>query len=181
MKSMRLFVAILLSDGVKDELCGRIERLKRGSLSGTFTRRENLHLTLAFIGETERFDTVKRAVTSIDAPRFTLALSGCGAFRREGGDVVWAGTEKSAALDKLYLDIGRALEAEGLPCEKRTFRPHLTLGRRVVTRDGFDMEEFSRSVKPEMMTVGKISVMKSERVAGRLVYTEMYSRKLGAE
>jgi 2'-5' RNA ligase len=179
MKSMRLFIAILLSDDIKDELCSCIGRLRDEAESGSFTRRENLHLTLAFIGQTERLDDVKRAVNSVTSPCFELMLEGSGVFRRDGGDVFWAGIRRSEALDKLYRTLNAALAEQGLPYEKREFCPHLTLGRQVVTGEGFSAGDFSRAIKPVTMKAVKISVMKSERIAGRLVYTEISSHALG--
>ena len=49
---MRLFVAIQFSPAVRSTLLEAVETLRRQG-SGRFTRPENLHLTLAFIGETE--------------------------------------------------------------------------------------------------------------------------------
>ena len=43
---MRLFIAINFDDKIKDELCLLIDKLKNYSVSGNFTKRENLHLTL---------------------------------------------------------------------------------------------------------------------------------------
>ena len=46
---MRLFLAIELSDAVKNQLCAAMDTLRANARSGNFTRRENLHLTLAFL------------------------------------------------------------------------------------------------------------------------------------
>ena len=48
---MRLFIAIELTDRIKDELCMIQKRIKLQGMKGNFTVRENMHLTLAFIGE----------------------------------------------------------------------------------------------------------------------------------
>jgi len=49
---MRLFVALKLSEPVLDRLSKTTRELKTHAVSGRFSHRENLHLTLAFIGET---------------------------------------------------------------------------------------------------------------------------------
>lgn len=50
-KTMRLFIAINLSDAMKDALINtQCEMYDRG-VRGNYTKEENLHLTLAFIGE----------------------------------------------------------------------------------------------------------------------------------
>ena len=45
---MRLFIAITLESAIKDRLCTMAKALAESSLSGSFTRQENMHLTLAF-------------------------------------------------------------------------------------------------------------------------------------
>ena len=48
---MRLFIAIHFNDDIKNKLAREIEILKKQALSGTFSRKENLHLTVIFLGE----------------------------------------------------------------------------------------------------------------------------------
>ena len=64
---MRLFVAIQFSPVVKTALLEAVSTLKRKG-TGTFTRPENLHLTLAFIGETEDLPGAKAALDAVCAP-----------------------------------------------------------------------------------------------------------------
>lgn len=61
---MRLFVAIRFSPAVEQALWAAVGDLRRQG-DGTFTRRENLHLTLAFIGETDRLEEVKSALAPL--------------------------------------------------------------------------------------------------------------------
>ncbi|MDR1042323.1 MAG: RNA 2',3'-cyclic phosphodiesterase, partial [Clostridiales Family XIII bacterium] len=51
---MRLFIAINFSEEIKDALCETIADLRDASRRGRYTHRDNLHLTLAFIGESDR-------------------------------------------------------------------------------------------------------------------------------
>ena len=48
---MRLFIAIGLNDNIKAALAEMQEAMRRQGIRGNYTRIENLHLTLAFIGE----------------------------------------------------------------------------------------------------------------------------------
>ena len=73
---MRLFVAICFDEPCKDVLCAAIAGLKSHARQGNFSRRENLHLTLAFLGETNRIDSAKRALGSIRAESFAMELAG---------------------------------------------------------------------------------------------------------
>ena len=64
---MRLFAAIQFSPAVKAALLEAVAALRHQG-TGTFTRPENLHLTLAFIGETEDLPGAKAALDAVCAP-----------------------------------------------------------------------------------------------------------------
>ena len=51
---MRLFIAICFSSKTLDAIGQHLEALGTGARSGRFTRRDNLHLTLAFLGECDQ-------------------------------------------------------------------------------------------------------------------------------
>ena len=48
---MRLFIAILFEENIINALTHFQDNLKAKGVKGNFSRRENLHITLAFIGE----------------------------------------------------------------------------------------------------------------------------------
>ena len=175
---MRLFLAIELSDAVKNQLCAAVDTLRANARSGNFTRRENLHLTLVFLGEQTRLDAVKTAMEEAAGNSFSLILSGAGTFRREGGDIWWCGVEKSPALAALYTSLCAALRTRGFLLEAREYRPHLTLGRQVRMQPSFDGEAFAASIPAAAMEVKAVSLMQSLRVNGRLLYKCLYRTKL---
>ena len=75
---MRLFVALPIPDSVAQRLL-----LLQGGVPGAgWQRREQLHLTLRFIGEVDGGDAraVEDALAGIDAPAFDLQLHGVGQF-----------------------------------------------------------------------------------------------------
>lgn len=175
---MRLFIAVTLSREIGDELVGVIRRLQSCCESGRFTQGDNLHLTVVFLGETapERLGEVREAMDAVAAPPFFLHIGGIGYFRREGGDIFWAGVERSEALTELHRRTYSELQKRAFPLEKRSFRPHLTLVRQAVLKQEYDHGAF---VVPAMkMKVETITLMKSERVGGRLVYTPLYEKAL---
>ena len=174
---MRLFIAILLDEPCKSLLGMAQDCLRGGAVQGNFTRRENLHLTLAFLGETGRVDAVRAAMAEIHSPAFPLTLRGVGKFPRQGGDVWWMGVSENPPLETLYRQLSEALRRRGFQLESRPFRPHLTLAREVLLTPGFDLSAL-RNLPSRTMRVEGISLMKSERLAGRLTYTELFSLPL---
>ena len=71
---MRLFVAIRLSDELKKELIGTMHVLKKLGVKGSYVPADNLHVTLAFIGETSEPERVKEALSTVKWKAFRLSL-----------------------------------------------------------------------------------------------------------
>ena len=165
---MRLFVAIHFSDEVKASLLNAIDAL-RHMARGNFTRPENLHLTLAFIGESDRVGDIKAVLEGCCGAPFDITVGGFGRF----GELYWAGIDQSSELKSLALDIQSGLREAGFDIEKRDFKPHITLARQVESAAPLRLE-----VPKKTMTVSRVSLMKSERINGRLTYTEVYGRTL---
>ena len=94
---MRLFIAIQPDKEFRSALRAVQNELRRRGVEGNYTRVENLHLTLAFIGEYPDPNAVLEAMEKVSFDPFTLRLAGLGAF----GDLWWAGLEDSGGLDAL--------------------------------------------------------------------------------
>lgn len=166
---MRLFIAVHFSKELKEVLLTAIADMKHQAVSGNFTRPENLHLTLAFIGESENVVALKRVIDQCTVPAFELAISGTGTF----GNLFWVGVEKNPKLKALAESIQNELRKNGFTIEERAFKPHITLARQLLKQG-----PFSINVRRTAMTVGRISLMKSERIDGQLIYTEIYGKNL---
>lgn len=177
MVHMRLFIAINFSGEVKDALAKIQLGLGEYCAHARFTARENLHLTLAFLGETSggRVGAIEKAMDAALFSPFTLAISGVGRFSRSGGDVLWAGLDDSPELCALHGRLCVQLAQAGFAAEARRFSPHITLAREAVLRPGFDLHGFSGGLSPIWAAAGAVDLMKSERVGGRLVYTKIAS------
>jgi RNA 2',3'-cyclic 3'-phosphodiesterase len=132
---MRLFIALELPQEIKAELAALQQALRQARAEVAWTKAENLHLTLKFLGEVpaERVEQIAqacRAAAQTCAP-LLLTTQGTGFFpdaRRPR--VVWAGLS-GAVPDLLALQrqLAERLVPLGFPREDKPFRPHLTLGR----------------------------------------------------
>lgn len=162
---MRLFIAIRFSKPILETLVRAQQSLARQGARGNFTRQENLHLTLAFLGETEDAEAALAAMRQVcGGGPFSLTVSGAGRF----GDLWWAGVEKNPRLTALARSLESALRSRGFSLERRAFRPHVTLVRQLTAPRPVDLRIF-----PKSMVVREISLMESERVRGILTYTEV--------
>ena len=174
---MRLFLAIPLSPSVQEALLSAQADLRRQG-RGAFPPPENLHLTLAFLGESS-LKPAQQALHQLSGLSFAMTVEGVGRFRRDGGDILWAGVRKNPDLSALAGQVQQAFSQKGFSLEKRPFAAHLTLGRQVLLPEGFDLKAFSKTLPASSMQVERVSLMKSERINGRLTYTELYRYTLG--
>ncbi len=162
---MRLFVAIQLSDEMKTSVVNTMHALKKQGVRGSYAPKQDLHLTLAFIGETKDAAAVKDALGSVSLRPFRLAFSDMGTF----GDLLWAGIKGNQGLSAVTRDVRQALDAAGIGYDRKKFVPHVTIVRRMTGN-------WKQAAAPKGdMTVKKISLMKSEVKAGKRVYTEVFS------
>jgi 2'-5' RNA ligase len=169
---MRLFVAITLDEQIKDEILRVQDELWHNVLQGRRTGRDNLHLTLAFLGEmpSKALGEIRRAMerSIVWIEPFMLKFGDLGRFRRPGGDLWWLGVEKSPSLMTLAGQVQDQLRCAGFPLENRSYAPHLTLGRQMVLRPGARPVP---EVSPQAVT--RIQLMNSSRVRGVLTYTSV--------
>ena len=176
---MRLFIAIDFSDELKNSLAGVMTALKKCDVSASFSARENLHLTLVFIGETDREDDAVAAMKKTGGSPFSLKFSGLGSFPSREGEVLWTGVQAEDGLFTLVENLKKALTARGFQIEKRKFAPHLTLARRTIFPDRRKAEDFADVVGEYEMKCREIHLMRSDRINGRLRYSKVFTLPLG--
>jgi 2'-5' RNA ligase len=131
---MRLFVALALPDAVLRSLA----LLQSGVPGARWMTREQLHVTLRFIGEADGRGAaaIDDALSSIAAPAFTLELKGVGQFGGRQSHSLWVGVRANEALSHLQRKIESALQRIGLEPDGRKFTPHVTLARLKGTPNG---------------------------------------------
>lgn len=175
---MRLFISVNFDAQTVGHMLDVQKRL-RAAGKGNFTRPENLHLTLVFLGEVapDRVKTIRRVMDGLDVPVLRLCFDRVGRFRRDGGDIWWIGLAENQELLRLQRQLGRRLTEAGFALESRGFSPHITLARQMRLETGPDC----RAVlgEPFSARTESVSLMLSERVGGRLTYTEQYSVAAG--
>ncbi|HUO97768.1 MAG TPA: RNA 2',3'-cyclic phosphodiesterase [Rhizomicrobium sp.] len=135
---MRLFVALALPDQVTQSLLA----LQGGVPGARWQTREQLHLTLRFIGEADgkQMAAIDDALSAISAPPFGLELKGVGSFGGRTPRDLWAGVRSNEALGHLQRKTESALQRIGLPAETRKYTPHVTLARLKGSQNGRVME-----------------------------------------
>lgn len=164
---MRLFIAILFEETMLDALCDLQEDMKAQGVYGNYTRRENLHLTLAFIGDYPDPGDVLEAIGEVPFTPFDLALDGVGSF----GALFYAGIRADDALAAYVKRLRHTLAEHGIPFDKKRFLPHVTLVRKASTSLREGVSEIT--IPHASMRVKEVSLMRSDRGKHGMIYTEL--------
>lgn len=177
---MRVFYAIEFEEDIKEYIYEKVLALKGKSIKGNFGRKENIHLTLKFIGEVE-IEKVKGLSNVLDniatgKKIFSLVMNQVGQFDRGQNAIIWIGIEESESLQNLHASLDNELSKLGYEKERKKFVPHITLGRQVVLRSA----EIFKDIKISgTIQVKKLSLMESKRVDGVLKYIPVHTVQLG--
>ena len=166
---MRLFIAVKPGEGFTRALAEAQERLKSAGVRGNYTKKENLHITLAFIGEYSDPARVLGVMQKVPFTPFRIAPEGTGSF----GGVLWAGIKGGAALAAYTKRLRAALAENGIPFDKKPFSPHITLLREPRG------ELPGIALSPAEFTARRVSLFRSERCPDGMIYTELGHAEAG--
>jgi 2'-5' RNA ligase len=131
LEGQRLFFALWPEESLR----GRLMQLARGELDSGPARlvdQENVHATLAFLGRVnaDRRQCLERIASDIAAPPFMATLDTLGWWPRR--QLLWAGASTvPEPLLALVDALNVGLRECGLQPERRLYRLHLTLARKV--------------------------------------------------
>lgn len=169
-KRMRCFVAIELDSETRALLANIQRKLSDAGIKGNFTKTENLHLTIKFLGEIDSqiFEAVKKILKNIASEHksFVLTLDKIGKFDKGNKKIIWAGLSVSRELESLFNAINSEVLKILLIEDGKRFKPHITLAREaILPGDVLNNEELEHSFR-----VSGISLMESTRKDGKLVY-----------
>lgn len=124
----RLFVAFRPPAAILDQLLALME----GVTGARWQSKEQLHLTLRYIGDVDRHqaEDVATALQAVRFQPFSIKLSGVGNFdHKDQSRPIWAGVNPIHGLNDLHKKIDRAFIRTGLEPESRAYIPHITLAR----------------------------------------------------
>lgn len=135
MARLRTFLAVPLSEEIRERLVGLQERLGAAVEGVRWVEEANLHVTMVFLGDVvaEEIPAVCRAAqeAAVKMGRFAIGVKGLGCFpHARRPRIVWAGVSAGAeGLKALYEQLTDRLEVLGFRREGRPYTPHVTIGR----------------------------------------------------
>ncbi len=170
---MRLFIALLFPREIKDKIYNYLEEVKALSANGNFTDFNNLHLTILYLGETDKpmFDKIKMKLSEVIIHQFTYQTGKINCFKKhKTKKIVYLEVKNNYSLKSLYNQVYIKLKELGLDFPTEKYTPHITLGRQVSISDIQNLYEIN--TKPLAIKATKISLMESTRINGKLTYIE---------
>ena len=181
---MRCFVAIKLPQEIRAEAVSIQNALRPLDLHAKWVEEKNLHLTLKFLGEVREADLerAKEIVASVSsfAKPFVLDLSDIGAFANlRNPRVVWLGVKPMANPVVIVEYLEGAFQQIGLPAERRTPHPHITLARIKSPKNVQKLEPEVRSIRVKELEweVSGVSLFKSTLKPSGPVYEEVFEAR----
>ena len=162
----RIFIAIRFNDEFKGKLVEIQDSLKTRGVQGNYCSYGNLHMTLAFIGEHYDLPAIHKAINEVEFEPFELSLGALGTFPTKAG-VIWCGVKDKESATSLANQLRGRLTANGVSFSELAFVPHISLVQHpsVIVTD--------ITIPDATIRVEEIYVMKSERIDGELIYSEI--------
>ena len=178
---MRIFIAIELPSEIKSALAALQTELRRAGADVSWTKPENLHLTLNFLGEVDekRIVEVEQACVSSAAEfqPFTLILNDTGVFpNARQPRVLWAGLSGEVEnVVEIHRRLDERLALIGFKREEKRFHPHLTIGRLKSNKKIRELLALADEHRLPALSfvVAEIVMMKSELHPAGAEYTPM--------
>ena len=138
--NMRAFIAINLSEKIKNKIAELENDLKKCDLAFRWVKPENLHLTLKFLGNVneEQVTEIKKIIAKVTG-RFTAFETGFNGFsffpNETRPKVFFISIDKEDFLKSIAKELGKELETLGFEKENLSaggqgrFKSHITLAR----------------------------------------------------
>jgi len=188
MEKIRSFIAIDLPI----QLLEQIIQLQKELIPATrdfvrWTRPENIHLTLKFLGDVdkEKLLQAKRLLDEIkfDHTPFILCMEGYGVFpNKKQPRIIWVGFEESQSILVLVSQINTKLQTLGIEPEIRPYKPHLTIGRVRQISNAYQNKVLDESLSSAKRIVNSFSVTEFKIYKSMLTpdgpkYTQLFGFK----
>ena len=185
-KLIRTFIAIDTPETVSEVALLLKSSVKANQKAVKWVRKENIHITLRFIGPTApgEVDKINRLLREISGQNSDLSLtvSGTGCFpKKERPRILWLGVNGDVAELKLLVEmITSEMDQLGYPQEEHNYSSHITIGRiRYPQKVTPDITDFlTAQYEPVLWNVPKIILYQSELLQSGALYSILGTHSL---
>ena len=187
-ETIRAFIAIELSDQIKETIRNFQEHLKPLGCDISWVKPENVHLTLKFLGDvkTKMLPSVTETLGDVckDLRPFDPSLTQPGVFPDlRHPRVIWVGLDDTQRnLERMAESLETALGNIGFKKERRDFQAHITIGR---IRTLKNIEQLCEAIKKLSVppgvkqSVGQIILFKSILTPQGSIYEPLSRTRFG--
>ena len=173
---MRLFIALELDNEIKKKINQINVDLKNKGVKGNFTRKENLHITLAFIGECDN-KQMKDIISSLrelnDEP-FDIEFSNFNFF----GDILYLDIKNNKNFADLAKNVRAKLDEININYDRKPAKAHVTLIRKTNIPSEMNIKEYGNNISFVANNVCSVVLYESTRINGVLQYVKKYEKRL---
>lgn len=153
---MRCFIAIELPEDIRNFI-DKLISLNSSVEGVNIVKKDNLHLTLKFLGEVEA-ELIPILIKSLnnlanEFSPFNLKISHPGVFPDKiKPRVIWIGLESSKTIRELVAKVDEEMSKHGFEREQRVFKAHITVARVKNPQNGrYIFEKIFKSFREKML------------------------------
>lgn len=176
---MRTFIAIDIPDELKEKIYNAFKNERQRVKGVKWVEKENLHLTLKFLGEIkeEKIKEIEKILDEIPNKfrSFEVSLGELGGFPNfKNPRVLWIKVSPPEKIEEIFNFIEEKTQRLNIEREERKFHPHITIAR-IKERKGvsFENKKFDDKFKAE-----RIVLFKSDLRPEGPIYTQIKEVKL---
>jgi len=176
----RLFIGINFTDEEKGYFATTQKILEKYCTRAHYTRMENFHLTLRFLGymSNNQEQQIIDIINKIEIKPLILKTEHIGFFAKKRGYIAYLGFKPQPELTKVAVDINEKLEAAKLVIsDEFIYTPHITLCRNA--QFILPLVDISKGIKIERdIQITNVTLYESINLEGELTYRPLYIRKV---
>ncbi|MBR4343884.1 MAG: RNA 2',3'-cyclic phosphodiesterase [Lachnospiraceae bacterium] len=165
---MRLFVALYFDANTVEAICKLQSLLRDNDVEGNYTKPQNLHMTLTFIGEYGNPDDVLDVLETLPFRHISLCFSDVYVHR----EMVLVSVARNPGLESYVRRLRRALAEKGIPFDRKNFNPHITLVRKAVLKDSLP-DNLLKDSGLTTTDADMVSLLQSTQGKNGMIYTEL--------
>ena len=173
---MRLFIALELDNDIKDKIDKIQNDLSQLGVKGNFTRKENLHITLAFIGDCDinTANKIVQVLDKIDNKSFDMIFENFDFF----GEILYLDVLNNNEFKQLAYKIRTELNQNNICFDKKPTKAHITLVRKISLPYNLDIKKYGKDISIQAKNVSSVVLYESTRNNGILQYVKKYEKRL---
>ncbi len=182
---MRIFIALEIPDKVQEEIVKIQTKLRASFPAGRWVTKQNLHMTLLFLGEqnNQGLHKTKAMLSAVSQNPFSLAFQALDGFPdKRRPRIICIRCAGETELNRIVTSLQKqCFEHNLLSGKMQKFTPHITIAR--IKKPQLMPEKFfiQENIKPTAWEISTVSLFESIQTPQGSIYRKIGSKKLATE